>query len=177
MSVIIPTCPTDCTGALPAIDTSVCGPGTMWGQVDYIYLAPGDTELTDWSDLSEWTTKLGDNTIVKFPVIGSKDAPEYQEVERSGQRYAYGPKKHKLMFRIDEVNTTNYEFMRYIECNPTLKMWYSAGGYLFGGDPGITASVKMDLIVPEDYNALATLTGEATWKAKHSPEMIDNPLD
>lgn len=184
MSTIIPTCPTDCSSLLPVLSFDLCAPDIDYGQIRKIYLttvAAGG--LTDWTDLSEWNSRLSNSTtnaddIRYLHVIGNKDVPEYQEIDISLGRKVYSPKIHKVMFRVDETGEDNYEFMRSaVECNGTYLMWYASGEkYLYGGDSGIEVNLKLDLVIPEDSKALTYFQGEATWESKFHPERIDDPL-
>ena len=185
MSVFNPTCPTDCTNTLPALDFNYCAPENIFGEIQKIYIAPGDaTAFIDVEDLAEWTARLsnitlGDINIIRWmDVIASKDAPEYTELELSLDRKRLSYKTHKISFKADDVSQSNYDFMRQLECGGYFKIWYSvSGGKMFGGNDGILASITADFIIPETNDELATIQGMIEWKSKFSPEMTDDPMN
>lgn len=182
MSVLIPTCPTDCLAQVPNVSFSLCAPTTNSAQIYNIYVGnvgSGFTNLsTDtWSNAGAWASKLGSGTIKRFHVIGDKPAPEGQEKTISHGRVVIGKKKHTINIVIDETNATNHNMLRTLECGGQFAIWYeSSGGLLWGGNDGIVASVKLDEIIPVSEEDLITFGGTIKWISKFTPERITSPI-
>jgi len=133
MSRELPTCPTGCDSYLPDVDFDYCSPDVQFGEIDKLYLmARGGGALLDWESLSEWTDRLeldpasDENAIIELHVIGSQAAPESDEIKISLDRRIQTPKSFTLNVAIDDVSDANYDFMRFLECNTVIRMWFSA---------------------------------------------------
>jgi hypothetical protein len=182
MSIVIPTCPTDCTGLLPEVSFSDCAPEYAFGQIKKIYIAKSDAaNFTNVEDAAEWAARLSlagvdPDAIRPLTVVGSKPAPEYTTLELSNNRKVVSIKTHTVDFKIDEVNEENYEFLRAMECGQQVKAWYATDDYIYGGTDGISASIYMDDIIPEGIKELETFTGKLQWDYRFHPERNDNPL-
>ena len=185
MSVNInPTCATGCTNAPPPVSFDYCQPTTGFGEISYVYAtsAATNTFLMDWEDLVEWTARLHQTAIVgteirKLTVMGSKAAPEYNDIEMSLNRTLTSNKKHSIAFKIDEIGDANYNFLRSAECGTQQRIWYEdSAGYLYGGDAGILVYMKLDHIIPENSQELQYFEGTASWEAKFHPERIVSPM-
>lgn len=184
MSTYNPTCPDACSDSVPVVDFDYCAPDLNYGQIDKIYVAAYNAaSFTDWSSLAEWTARISETStnidaIRELTVIGSKPAPEREIIDLSGDREARPPAIHTLEVRIDETGEDNYEFLRTLECNIYVKVWYSAGKYLYGGNDGILVkSIYFDDIIPENSRELNTFNGMVRWENQYHPERINNPLD
>jgi len=168
---------------LPAVKADFCAPVIAFGEIDMIYLANAGNPFTDWTDITEWNNRLDNVDVVdatkvrSLHVIGDKPAPERTKVEFSQGRSAYTAPKHTVNAKVDEVSDENYALAKFLEDNPgqNYLIWYSAGGYLFGGNAGIDASFVLDHIIPESKTELQTLTGKIEWEGGH-PERQVNPL-
>jgi hypothetical protein len=182
MSVVIPTCPTDCTSVLPDVDFDYCAPDFNMGQISEIYIGNIDQGFTDWTSLAEWNSRISEDSsdvdaLRRLYVIGDKPEPESNDIDMSKDRIVVGNKKHTLNFRIDETGATNYEFLRTLECGTKYNVWFVAGKYVYGGNDGIEANLKLNDIIPEDNQELNTFNGTVVWEAKFHPERTDNPMD
>lgn len=183
MSILIPTCPTDCTTLLPEMQFNYCAPTIIYGEIDrlFIALATADPFIDVESDV-EWTARLSNtsndaNAIRYMDVIASKPAPEYTEIDISLDRKISPYKSHTIEFKVDDITELNYEFMRQLECGGTFKFWYkTSDGKLFGGTDGIDVQIKADLVIPDTNEQISNIEGTVSWRAKFSPEMHDYPL-
>ena len=172
------TCPSGCTTALPAVKFDKCAPKVNLSEIERIYVAkPTAAAFADWKLATEWTTRIsetdstGDDAIRPLIVIGDKPAPANVIKEISNGRKLPVRKDHTLNVTIDDVSDENYDFMRTLECGGQVKIWYeTAGGYLYGGNEGIDATMVLDDVLNRGRDEIETLTGTITWSAKFHPE-------
>lgn len=183
MSVLyLPDCPDSCEGYVNPVSFNECAPETHWGEISKVYVAPADLDLTgfDCSSLSDWTALLadtGDDKIRTLIGIGDMPEPEVTEVSISGDRKAYGFKKFSFNFNIDETNDTNYMFMAMTECNGTYLFWFeTSDGILYGGNEGITGSIKMNQVIPESRADIVKIMGVFSWQAQRHPYRCASPM-
>ena len=178
-----PLCPTDCTAALGVVHFSDCAPNINPSEIKRVFIAKGNSDpFDDWTTAAEWTTRLNQtgttaNAIRPLTVIGDKPAPASITKDISnGRKYVVG-KDHTLNFTIDDVSDENYEFMRATECGGKYRLWYETkGGYLYGGNEGILASLVMDDVLNRGTDEIETLNGVLTWRKKFSPERTKSPI-
>lgn len=181
----IPTCPSDCTSALPVINFSDCAPDINLSEIRRIFLAKTIAEaFTDWTEPTEWIARISqddvesDDAIRPFTVIADKPAGDANIYEASDGRDIMISKSNTLNYTIDDVSDENYNFLREgIECGGQFKMWYETqGGKIFGGNEGIRVSVTGDSVLGRGRDEVELIEGTITWKAKHSPERTDSPI-
>lgn len=175
------TCPTDCDQAVPEISMDECNPAVDFSEVDKIYLTQIDQPLADWTDASEWTSRIdNDGTDVddirEIWVSGELPEPERNETEIDNDRTVESPKKFTLTAEVFEANTTNYDAVRFFQCGSRFLMWFSSGAYLYGGTDGIEVNIVADAPITKGSREANPLMLKLIWEAKHSPERIDNPL-
>ena len=178
-----PICPTDCSAALGTVLFSDCAPVINPSEIQKIFIAKGNaTPFTTWTEATEWTTRLAAagstaDAIRELIVIGDKPAPAGVVKEISGNRRFVVGKDHTVNFTVDDVSAENYEFMRTTECGGKYRLWYETkGGYLYGGNEGILATITMDDVLNRGADEIETLNGVATWRAKFHPERALSPI-
>lgn len=179
-----PTCPTNCTSALPPVSFDICAPEINLSEIQYIYIGKANTpSFADWDAPTEWATRLsqtsvtGDDYIRTLTVIGDKPAPGKTEKDISAGRKAVTSKTHVINFTIDETNAINHELVRTLECGGKFKIWYETqGGLLFGGADGIDADVFLDMVLARGREENAVYTGTVTWKKKFTEERAVSPI-
>lgn len=182
MSLISITCPTGCENWLPPVSFDNCDPNVDFGEISHIYVTGQGQFLSDWTDPTEWATRLDDATeddetkIRTLVVKGDLPPAESTEVEISNCRTYYSPKKFTINFDVDETNITNHDFMRQIECGGLFTIWFTSGQYMYGGTRGIDVNIQMNANIGRGCQNLNLLSGMLKWQAKHSPEKIVNPL-
>lgn len=178
-----PTCPTDCTANLPVVKFSACAPSILLSEITKVYLGKYSTQpFTDVGLATEWTTRLNESavtedTIRPLTVIGDKPAaaPIRKEIS-NGRTWTIG-KDHTLNIRIDDVSDENYEFMRAAECGGQYRVWFeTAGGYLYGGNEGIPATLDLNDVLAAGKDSIEELVGVLTWRAKFHPERVLSPI-
>lgn len=179
-----PTCPTGCEAALGTVLFDDCAPKINASEIKRIFIAKATAEpFTDWETATEWTTRMvqsGDTpagVIRTLTVIGDKPAgsPVQRDIS-NGRKYIVG-KDHVVNFTVDDVSVENYEFMRLLECGGRFRIWYETkGGYLYGGNEGILASLQLDDVLPRGNDEIETLNGTATWRSRFSPERVLSPI-
>lgn len=179
----VPICPSGCTGILPDLDFNYCSPVNAFGEITHIFLAAYDAEcFTDITSLAEWLARLDNTTsdpdAIRFMhVKADKPVGERDTIETSLGRKVKSPGSYTINIEVDDVSDLNHEFMRTTSCSTTMKMWYAAGGYLWGGVCGVNAIVTLDYQIERGTKAIHKIIGTATWEAEFAPERIVNPLE
>jgi len=182
MSLVTITCPDGCTNYLPQVDFSYCDPEVEFGEIERIYITGLGHGLSDWTDAAEWATRLDNSTedddskIRTLYVAGDQPPAESNEAEISLCRVVYSEKDFTINFDIDEVNITNNDAMRLLECGGQFTLWYATPEYMYGGTDGIMARVNMNNNITRGCGELNLISGTVKWQHKHHPEKIANPL-
>jgi hypothetical protein len=178
-----PLCPTDCTTALGGVLFDDCAPNINPSEIKRVLVSKGNAApFDDWTVATEWTTRLemsgaAADPIRPLTVIGDKPAPSSVTKDISNNRKWVVGKDHTLNFTVDDVSDENYEFMRATECGGKYRLWYEThGGYLYGGNDGIKATIVMDDVLNRGIDEIETLNGVATWRSKFSPERVKSPI-
>lgn len=180
----IPTCPTDCSSALPVVDFSKCAPQVHLSEIRRIFITKANAEdFTDWESATEWTARIsetdvsGDDAIRPLTVIADKPAPTPVTQEISNGRTVTVSKNHTINYTVDDVSDDNYEFMRTLECGGSYKIWYETeGGFLYGGNTGITVNATGDDILNRGREEIETIAGTFTWRSKFHPDRALSPI-
>lgn len=176
-----------CTATLPSVSFDLCNPTVRTAQITKIYwtLSGDDHVLTDVSDASEWATRLDDSTtyggtgaaqIRTLPVVASLPLPTVTALDISLGRKFYPTPDRSLPFKIDDLSLANIAAVTGITNGNTYKIWFVAGGLLWGGNDGIDVTMQADIEIPEGRNEIMTGTGACTWLADTLPTPIANPL-
>ena len=183
MSVCIcPTCPQGCSGLLPDLDFNYCSPENAFGEITHIFLAAYDAQcFSDWNDVNEWLARVDNTTdgidyIRYMHVKANKPVGTFDTIETSLGRKVKSPSTFILNIEVDDVSQLNHEFMRLTQCSTTFKMWYAAGGYLWGCNCGVDAILNLDYQIDAGMKTIHKITGTATWEAEFAPERVVNPL-
>jgi len=184
MSANNPTCPTGCDDFLLDVDFDFCDPQVSFGEIDKIFvMARSGGNLLDWESASEWATRLAlDPTadldaIIQIDVSGDQPPAEADEVIISRNRRVQTPKTFTVNFDVDDISDDNYQFMRWLECNTIVKIWYTANDKMFGSNAGIdNVTLMMDNQIERGQKTVHKLVGNAKWEAQYSPNRITNPL-
>lgn len=163
------------------VDFDDCAPEKHWGEVSHLYIGSLDVpDFLDVSSIIEWNSILSDTEddhIRTMTVIGDLPETEVTEIQMSGDRIAIGYKTFTLNFEVDETNDINYQWHQLLECGGKFKIWFeTSDGILYGGNTGIEASVRMNLIIPRERTALVKFMGKASWKSLQSPPRCLSPL-
>jgi len=185
MSVIVlPDCPTDCTGVLESVLFSECAPEVHFGEIAKLYLwidstTPPFDSQAEYDSAAIWagaiytyvegvSPTIGE--ILEFTVIGEWPEPEQTETPISGDRVVVGYKKFTLNLEIDETNEVNYNFLLASECNGKYKCNFeTADGLIYGGYLGLDVSVKMNQVVPRSRQEVAKFMVKISWTSKNHP--------
>lgn len=181
MSTIL--CPTGCDDFIvPAVNFSDCDPEVFFGEIEKIYVAAVDvTPLTNWWDAAEWATLIDNDALTgdeirELTVSADLPAGEFDITEISNRRKVSSPNTFNLAVTIDDNSDLNYEFMRWTECNPKVRIWYATQDHLYGGNEGIRADIMLKEVIERGNKSLKTIQGTVSWEEKYSPERIPNPL-
>ena len=181
-SNVNPVCPTGCVG-VPAENTyNFCTQTIVTGEVDHVFLSAGDAEcFTNWALPGEWAVRISEDsldpdTIRRYRGKGTLPEGTQDEVEISLFQKWYSEKTFVLPFEVEDVSDENYEAMRTMECNNLLKGWFSAGGYLFGGNCGLDVSIKANYKIDAGCKTLHKIMLSFTWESQFSPQRTPNPI-
>lgn len=181
----LPDCPTGCDEfVIPIPDFDDCSPDVHFGEIEKLYIATVDAApLDDASDANEWASRIdnegvGDvDTIRVLNISGDLPEPEVEIVDISNRRNVYAPKTFNMNVTIDETSNANYDLLRWLECNPNLRVWFATQDHHYGGNTGIVpATLSLSNLIERGSKTLQRYNGTLTWEAKFSPERIDNPL-
>jgi hypothetical protein len=63
-----------------------------------------------------------------------------------------------------------------MECNTRVKIWYTAGNFIFGGNEGIIADIDLGYMIERGQKVPQKITGTIKWDAAHSPARGANPF-
>lgn len=176
-----------CTATLPVISTDLCNPTVRSAQITKIFwtLAGDDHDLTSAADDAEWATRLSDSTVYSgtppakirtLPVIGSLPLPSVSPLEISLGRKHYPTPDRTLSFKIDDLSLTNIAAVNDVTNGNTYKIWFLAGGLLWGGNSGIDVTMQIDIEIPEGRGEIITGSGQCTWLADALPDPIVDPF-
>ena len=102
--------------------------------------------------------------------------PERNITEIDNDREVAGRMKFMQTIQVFETNTTNYDAVRFIQCDTRFLIWYSSGEYLYGGTDGIEASIIASHQITKGSREINIIQLLVSWESDHNPERIDNPL-
>jgi hypothetical protein len=107
-----------------------------------------------------------DSPIRYLYVIGQLPEPEQTEIEVSLARKFYSDPKFTLSFEVDDTSATNYAVASCIVDNngAIYSAWFYNEGYIFGGDAGITATMKLSFTIPQSRTELRKILGTLVWE-------------
>lgn len=185
MSIVNPTCPTGCNSQINPMTQDPCAPLVSIGELNRLYvMAAGGAILTTWGTAGLAAELLGriDNTastvdsIVEIIMSGDVPAAAGDMIEIADNKKHYLPKTHTINFQIDDVNQTVHDFLRYMECNQVVKLWYANPDFIWGGNDGIEINMQMNDVVERGSKGRYSIQGVITWEAKFTPERTDNPF-
>lgn len=179
----VPSCPSNCSTSVPAVNFNNCAPEINNGNIQWIYFTNVGYALTDYADATEWTarrdqTNTAANAIRTLRVNGDFPVPGKNEKEISGGRIIQGPKDFSINFDVDETNIENYQALRALECETGDKLfWFETrDGLLFGDNSGIKASILWDMLIPRAYGDIILYPGLIKWKSQFHPARTTSPI-
>lgn len=176
-----------CTTVLPAAHADLCDPQAYYGEISMLMFTRLGDDLTDWTQISEWTTRLSNSTALPAlptlaPIrqlfgIGALSSPDRPEIKLSRSRKIFGNPEFSMTFEVDDTGDTNWNTM--MKGMPVggqeYAVWFGTEQRLFGGNTGIQATVVMNPNIPNSAEELQTISVTVTWKST-IPEVQDNIL-
>jgi hypothetical protein len=100
-----------------------------------------DSLPTTWYDTSDWDTTFA--TAKHLVVIGDKPLSETTEQIVAKKLVKVTSRKHTVNADITDMSLLNYDFIRALQIQPTLAIWYrDMDGYVYGGPNGVVCDVK-----------------------------------
>ena len=177
------TCPSTCSTVPAAVEFDFCNPSVHFGEIEKIYVMARDaTALTDWTDASEWATRI-DNTgvtgdeIRELHVSADLPAPEREMIDISVRRKTNTPATFTINLDIDDLTDENYDFMRTTACNTEVVFWYATKDHVYGGNSGITGNIIIDNVIERGVKSLQKFTGTITWEGTFEAQRTTNIIE
>jgi hypothetical protein len=96
----------------------------------------------------------------------------------NGKKYPK-PTDRELPVSTKDTNPLNYEFARTTQKGGYSGRVYGVSNdskYWYGGVNGISGSLVLNNVLPEDFNAAATITGTLTTRGFFDPKRIASPV-
>jgi len=179
----LPICSEDCTSNLPTFDFSLCSPDFKAAQISKVFFTSIGNPMINWASAAEWDSRIDNDSssasnIRALMGIGDLPAPASTEKEGSLGRVTFGKKTFTLNFKVDETNVENHDSFRLMQCaGGNYLVWFETRDHLlFGDNSGISASIKVDQIIPESFDEYITYQLTITWKDQFMPKMIASPI-
>lgn len=84
-------------------------------------------------------------------------------------------RSHKIVGDILDVNTINYDMMRYYQALSKARVWFLTGsGQLYGGQQGISVSIsRFNYVIPRATKEAQKISFEFKWRCLKQPERFD----
>lgn len=177
-----------CVDELPAITGfDYCSPEYGFGEIEAIIVShvslegevttypANETDETQWDTLFTVDEVTGLATAYYIPVRGTIGDPEQTVIDTSEKRKAYPPAEYTLEARVDDLHEATYAGLRLLN-SKTVRLWFIAGGYIWGGNEGINpATINTSLRIEEGHDSLHNVVVRATWKGSYLPERNTSP--
>lgn len=175
-----------CSTVLPPTSSDICDVNSFYGELNQLYFTRLGDSLTDWTNDTEWTTRLSNSTALPAlptlaPIrslfgIGSIAAPERPTIAASRRRTIYGVPVYTITFNVEDTSDTNMAMVTLLPASGQIyAAWIGTEERLFGGNDGIQMTMIADPIIPESRDDImriqVTLTFEGTF-----PEVQNNFL-
>lgn len=172
----------NCEDALPAITGwNHCEPNYKFGEIEAVIISHislpegGDVYPTSITSTDDWQALFDADVAFLLPTRGTLAAPEQTVLDASGGRKAYPPAEFTIDARIDDLGDNVYASLKQYR-NKIVRMWFIAGGGIFGGDTGISpVTVNTSLVIEEGFDTMHNLTMNLVWKAEEIPDRDDAP--
>jgi hypothetical protein len=97
-------------------------------------------------------------------------------IDISDNRKFCVPKTFTINVSVDDVNAVNHEFLRQLECNTHVRVWYANPDFIWGDNDGVAAVMQLNDVVERGNKGLYTFQGTIQWDAKFTPRRDDNPF-
>jgi len=137
--------------------TNNCVPEQNESEIAYMFLSvpsSGDINVPaitspNFSTPAVATTFVAPSGAM-LQVIGDLPEPESSQRVGSGRRILRDKKNFTVNFTIDDTTDENYEFLRTLECSPSVFVWFmTLGGKVYGavdnGIPGMVSKANAPL--------------------------------
>lgn len=175
-----------CSTVLPAVHADLCDDQAYYGQISRLLFTRLGDDLTDWTDDTEWATRINNSTALPAPPalapirdlfgIGSIADPERPSIALSRNRTKYGNPSFTLVFNVDDTGDTNWAFLQGLPVGgQTYAVWFATEERMWGGNTGIEATIVADYNIPESSEELIKIKLTVTWKTT-IPAVNDNVL-
>lgn len=176
-----------CNTVLPSVSADYCSPNVNYGRINQIFFTRvGDSLSAFPPTLAAWTTRLSNTTalpaqgtaapIRQLNVIGSLDDPSVNELDISLSRKVNSKPDNVITFEVDDTSAVNYTFMKTIAAQGggVFTVWFEAGGLLFGGTAGVTATMSVTYGIGNSDKELQKIKGTIKWTGDY-PERAAYP--
>ncbi|GAB4486556.1 MAG: hypothetical protein OHK0019_00420 [Saprospiraceae bacterium] len=176
-----------CSTVMPVLSAAdLCAQGTHFGEISAIRFTRWGDDLTDWTDDTEWNTRLSNSTALATPptlaairtlyCIGSVAAPERTEIRLPRRTKQYTAPKYSVQLRVYDTSDANMDAFRALPVGgQPFAVWLETEERMFGGNTGVFATLIGDPIIPESIDELMYLQLTVTFEGTF-PEVQDNIL-
>jgi len=164
-----------CVVTLPSANADVCAPNAHFGRIDAILFTRWGDSLTDWTDDTEWDTRISNTTALPSPGtlapirylfgIGELPLPETSEQEISLSRVVTNDPVHTLTFNCDDTGDTNAAMLASLQNkNYTYALWFLADEQMYGGNTGFKASMRFNgRLIPGSRTEIQSINVTGKW--------------
>lgn len=130
---------TDCPADYNAHESEICDVWVQPANADGSAPEPPGALGVNWHDPSAHTG-VGVRHLI---TIGDKPASEIVEVSLAKRQTKVSERKHILNIDVTDMSIPNYDFIRGLQFQPSLVIWYrDIDGYMYGGSDGIYCDVQ-----------------------------------
>jgi hypothetical protein len=175
-----------CTTELGPLRADFCTTGVEWGRLDKMYLTKVGDGLADWSQASNWNTRLnnasdqpttGTYYIRTLNIVGELVEPEQTETEISLGRKTYSAPDFTVNIEVDDMGDLNYAFAQTLIDNGggIYAAWFEGESHLYGGDDGIEGTLKIAPVITKNRKEIQKFLGTFKWTGG-LPDRIVSPL-
>lgn len=177
-------CPTNCGTSLPPVQFDPCTFDWRTAGIDQIALTqPDATPFTLITDPTEWASRLDQTLLTAGKIrlldgVGTLNQPTDVTITK-GNKTRVTKRNRSLTFVINEMNDTNYDFIRAIECGgQKFQMWYFSNQNKdgFGGVSGIPVTANATFSSDNGEGSVLEATITFSWSALQSPPRFTSPI-
>jgi hypothetical protein len=133
---------------------------------------PADATINEAAILSWIDTKNNSTAGALRSIKGIGDKPAATGTDVTGPEgvIIQIDKTHPINFDILTMDNLNYEAVRWLQCNPTLHLWFRTKKYLYGGENGMIATVRnADHILARGQGSIGVSTLVFEFKSTCAP--------
>jgi hypothetical protein len=178
-----------CTTVLPVVKADLCDADIHFGEISMLMFTRLGDGLTDWTDDTEWATRMDNAStgttalptsgladIRQLFGIGSIGKAERTEIKLPRKTKGYTAPKYNFTFLVTDTGDANMAFSRALPVGGQVySAWFGTEERLFGGNSGVTMTVISDPTIPDNADDIMRLELTLSFEGVF-PEVTDNIL-